>query len=721
VTFTAVATNGGSSPSYQWKKNGLDVGINSTTYSTSALVTGDVISVVLTSNSPCTSVPSVTASEPPVTVAPVAAPAISINGPSVLALCTGAPYTFTSSHIDGGVTPTYQWYINGTAVPGATGASYTGSGFANNDSVSVLLTSSAPCRLVDTVRSNSVKLTVSPSVVPTVGISSNTGSSICSGTSVTFTAVATNGGSSPSYQWKKNGLNVGTNNTAYTTSALVTGDVISVVLTSNSTCASVLSVTASTSPITVAPAVMPVVSISGASPLILCAGASNTFTATSSNGGVTPTYQWYKNGAAIPGATGASYTGSGFANNDSIAVLLTSSAPCRLVDTIRSSHVKLTIYPNTAPSLIVGSNSGNSICPGTTVVFTAAPINGGSSPSYQWKKNGVNVGTNNAIYSTSALATGDVITVTLTSTSPCATVSSVTASGPPITVAPVVMPAVSISGASTVALCAGASNTFTATTSNGGVTPTYQWYKNGTAIPGAIGASYTGSGFANNDSVSVLLTSSAPCRLVDTVRSNRVKLMVSPVVVPTVVVTANPGTSVPAGTSITFTAIVTASGAVPTYQWYKNGVGITGATGSLYTANTLEVGDLITVGVGHLGLCANPDSLTSAPLQIGAPAGIQVVSGKGSWQESLLVYPNPSSGHITVTADWGAMHAGEQVQVSIVNSLGQPVFSRQTVVMGGRWNLELQLPEGLANGIYMLRLWREKDGSRTTKPLIIQR
>jgi len=59
---------------------------------------------------------------------------------------------------------------------------------------------------------------------------------ICAGTNVTFTATPTNGGSTPSYQWKKNGTNVGTNSTTYSDNALSNGDSIRCVMTSNAAC-----------------------------------------------------------------------------------------------------------------------------------------------------------------------------------------------------------------------------------------------------------------------------------------------------------------------------------------------------------------------------------------------------------------------------------------------------------------------------------------------------
>lgn len=73
-------------------------------------------------------------------------------------------------------------------------------------------------------------------VVPSISITS-TSNNICVGTSVTFTASPTNGGAGPSYQWKKNGVNIGTNSTTYTSSSISNNDIISCVMTSNASCA----------------------------------------------------------------------------------------------------------------------------------------------------------------------------------------------------------------------------------------------------------------------------------------------------------------------------------------------------------------------------------------------------------------------------------------------------------------------------------------------------
>jgi hypothetical protein len=100
------------------------------------------------------------------------------------------------------------------------------------------MTSNAtPCLVNVTSNSNGIKLT-SSTVTPSVAVVASPGTTICAGTSVTFTATATNGGTTPAYQWLKNGVNVGTNSTVFTTSSLVSNDSIKVVLTSNATCLS---------------------------------------------------------------------------------------------------------------------------------------------------------------------------------------------------------------------------------------------------------------------------------------------------------------------------------------------------------------------------------------------------------------------------------------------------------------------------------------------------
>lgn len=83
---------------------------------------------------------------------------------------------------------------------------------------------------------------------------------------------------------------------------------------------------------------------------------------------------------------------------------------------------------NTPVSLTIASDVGTNVCPGTKVTMTATPVNPGAAPFYQWKKNGLDVGTNSATYIDSTVAPGDSIRCVITSNAPCAflpTVSSI--------------------------------------------------------------------------------------------------------------------------------------------------------------------------------------------------------------------------------------------------------------------------------------------------------
>src|SRR6185369_10727161 len=68
----------------------------------------------------------------------------------------------------------------------------------------------------------------SVSIAQTVGTNPQ-----CAGSSVTFTATPTNGGTTPVYQWQVNGANVGTNSATYTTSSLTNGQMVTCIMTSN--------------------------------------------------------------------------------------------------------------------------------------------------------------------------------------------------------------------------------------------------------------------------------------------------------------------------------------------------------------------------------------------------------------------------------------------------------------------------------------------------------
>jgi len=79
-------------------------------------------------------------------------------------------------------------------------------------------------------------VTITPSLPVSVSISVSN-NPVCSGIPVTFTAIQENGGITPSYQWKVNGINAGTNNSTYSYTPN-NNDIVTCIMTSDASCAS---------------------------------------------------------------------------------------------------------------------------------------------------------------------------------------------------------------------------------------------------------------------------------------------------------------------------------------------------------------------------------------------------------------------------------------------------------------------------------------------------
>src|SRR5690606_14537297 len=124
---------------------------------------------------------------------------------------------------------TYHCYVNNSPVAGATSTTYTANNLANGTQVHVVINPNNPCAASTAVTSNVITITVSPSVTPSVTITSNPATAVCAGTAITFTATPTNGGTAPTYQWLVNGNPVtGATGATFTSSTLNNNDVVSV-------------------------------------------------------------------------------------------------------------------------------------------------------------------------------------------------------------------------------------------------------------------------------------------------------------------------------------------------------------------------------------------------------------------------------------------------------------------------------------------------------------
>jgi len=320
VTFTALPTNGGSIPSYQWKVNGINAGTNSTVYTYSPN-NGDIVACILTSsNTICTTNNPATSNSITMIVNPNLPVSVSVS-PSSNPVCTGITVTFTATPIHGGITPGYQWKANGIIV-GTNSSTYAYIPL-NNDVITCTLTSSETCTTGNPAISNPVTMTVNLNLPVIISITASS-NPFCIGGSVTFTATPTHGGITPSYQWKVNGLNVGINNSTYTYNP-ISGDLVTCVLTSSDLCVTGNPATSNSISMignTGLPAGVTIAAI----PNPFCPGTSVMFTATPNNGGANPSYQWKVNGINA-GPNAPVYTFNP-ANNDSVRCIMTSNLNC---------------------------------------------------------------------------------------------------------------------------------------------------------------------------------------------------------------------------------------------------------------------------------------------------------------------------------------------------------------------------------------------------------
>ena len=171
-------------------------------------------------------------------IAPTPPPGYSVNNTD----CNDADNTVNASTTTTTVVTacgTYTWAVNGQAY--TTGGTYTDVVTSCHTEVLTLTINPIPaqptiaCWQTATFNSTTCAWVVTGTAPPTpsVTISADT-SIICAGSPVVFTAVATNGGTSPTFQWKVNGNSVQNSSSAnYTSSNLTSTDVVTVALTSN--------------------------------------------------------------------------------------------------------------------------------------------------------------------------------------------------------------------------------------------------------------------------------------------------------------------------------------------------------------------------------------------------------------------------------------------------------------------------------------------------------
>ncbi len=565
VSFTATPDNGGDSPIYQWKVNGTEVGINSPTFSY-VPTPNDQVNCVLTSSFPtCTTNNPATSNSIIMQINENQNVDIAINA-STNPSCSGIEVEFTATPYNEGTSPTYHWMVNGVdAGINSPAFSYIPS---NNDQISCVLNSSlTSCTSNNPATSNTIIMQVIP--YNTVGVSIGTSTNlICEGVQVLYTATPINEGTSPTYQWKVNGAEVGIN--AQTFSYFpANNDQVNCILTSSNTNCSLNNPATSNSIIMQVNENHPVDISIGASANPVCEGTPVLFTAMPVNEGLAPVYQWKVNAAdAGTNSLTFSYIPS---NNDQISCVLNSSLTSCTSNNPATSN---TIIMQVIPYNIVGVSIGTStdlVCEGVQVLYTATPINEGTSPTYQWKVNGAEVGINAQTFSYFP-ANNDQVNCILTSSSTNCTLNN------PATSNSIIMQVnenhpVNISiGASANPVCEGTPVLFTAMPVNEGLAPIYQWKVND-ADAGTNSQTFSYIP-ANSDKIHCVLTSSnTNCILNNPATSTPVFMMIDSyeTVGLSIIASANPICS---GEFVSFTAYGINAGANPIFEWKVNSISV---------------------------------------------------------------------------------------------------------------------------------------------------
>jgi hypothetical protein len=380
---------------YEWFVNGTDASVSGATWTRHSTTTDLGHSIVVH----VTYTPSGASAYAPITVdvvaqagaAPIAAADPHGSAPFGSTLSTDAPSDFTFAADDTDSTFTYQWYLSGKAISGKTQSSYAPPSADVNHTVAIKVTARDARWNTATYTQTwtllpagpiAVAPTISPSfspVRPGAVLTAHTGT-LPSGAKLTYVWLSRTGSASfaPISGAIKSTYTVTTSDPTKDIEVLITATApgwsttqlasasVNVQYSLNLTATTDVSISTGISqagvgkvgyPLTVAPA-------------------------TWNGTGLTVTYQWYQNGAAIFGATSTTFTPRGSQWGDDISVIATASGAGYLTATDQSDSITIS---NGDPPLPGSPAAAITLASGVYTVSPGAWSVDGLSYAYQWK------------------------------------------------------------------------------------------------------------------------------------------------------------------------------------------------------------------------------------------------------------------------------------------------------------------------------------------------
>lgn len=415
LTSTNGTWAGNPSPTYtyQWRRNGVDIGgATNNTYTTQAADVGTAITCRVTAMNSEGSAAS-TSNSVTVTAAPVntVVPAISGNTP------VGSLLTSTTGTWTGYPTPTYtyQWKRDAVSIAGATNSTYT--------SQSADISTGVTCTVTGTNSDGSVEAT-SNSITVTNALAApvNTIAPVITGNAVVGSTLTSDTGTwtgnptpTYAYQWRRDAVDIAAaTNSTYVSQAADVGTAVTCRVTATNSQGNAgstsNSITVTSLPVnTVAPVA------SGSAPV----GSLLSCTTGTWTGSPTPTYtyQWQRNTVDISGATASTYTTQAADGSTTVR--------CRVTGTNTAGNVgansngiavdaALTAPVNTVAPVASGTTPVGSTLSCTTGTWTGNPT---PTYTYQWRRDAVDIGgATNSTYVSQAADVATSVTCRVTGT-----------------------------------------------------------------------------------------------------------------------------------------------------------------------------------------------------------------------------------------------------------------------------------------------------------------
>ncbi len=672
AVFTAVPVNGGASPYFTWKVNDTIIGAGYAfqgynPFGISALSDGDVVKCEVSPSDSCASPSPATSNSITMHVTAGIAASITIEG-DTNNFCYGTTATFTITNVtNGGVNPQYEWYVDNILAQTG-GTTFSTSALVTNQTVRCYMYADTVC-VSNPVISNPVYINAYPTGLPDIFISPSL-NNVCYLTPVTFTAFPSYEGSNPDYQWFRNDTLVQSGSSfIYTNDSLDDNDEIKCVLTSDYQCRLADTDTSATVTMDIIYS-LPVGVTLTPSGTNICKGTGVTFTAYVTNGG-SPTYEFFVNGTSVQNSALYQYSSSTLNNGDSVWVVVTSDITCATNNPAASNKVHMTVvdYDTVSVSIAV---TDDTICEATNVVFTAAAVNPGAAPTYNWRVNNLVVQSSAAdTFSSSSLGNGSIVYCELYGDHQCVTPVPAVSNSITMNVIDTLLASVTLSIPQTT-ICQGTNVQFNATLSNEGNNPIIEWLLNNTVVQNG-GLSYSSSTLQDFDAVRVRLTTDYECPVQNPVLSNNVVMTVIDSITPSVFVYHGPNPACPGNLISVFTTTTT-GGAAPTYEFRVNGDSVQSGQNSQYTSANFNDGDVVQVTMTSNAECirtatalSNPDTIR---IQSVVPAGVSIqILFQGSCAgDSMRFQAFPVNGGSNPIFTW-------RVNNAVFQSSGSDVFT----------------------------------------------